>query len=322
MNALARFAIGITFGLHAVLVIAQPYPSKTVTIVVPWPPGGPTDTAARPLAKGLTESLKQTFIVDNRAGASGNSGSAAAARSAPDGHTLLVTSSSPIVINPHLYKKMPLDPAKDLVPITNLLRVPLVLVVHPSVQATKLNDLVAHINSQQGKFQCASSGNGTPQHMTMELFKTTTKVDMVHVPYRGSAPAISDLVGGHVPMMFDSTVAIMPHIKAGKAKPIAVTGAKRSAQLPDVPTFAELGFPAVESYAWYGMFAPARTPNEIVARLNTEALKVMKDPVYTKLLADTGSEFPGDTPENFAAFIKAESAKWAHIVKVSGATMD
>ena len=150
----------------------------------------------------------------------------------------------------------------------------------------------------------------------------TTNADMIHVPYKGSAPAITDLIGGHVLMMFDSTVAIMPHIKAGKVKPIAVTGAKRSAQLPEVPTFAELGFPAVESYAWYGLFAPAGTPDSLIAKLNTEANKIMKGADYSRLLADTGSEYPGDSPENFAAFLKAESAKWAKIVKVSGATVD
>ena len=322
MKVLSRFGLSITFCLYAALSMAQDYPSKTVTIVVPWPPGGPTDTAARPLAKGLAENLKQPFIVDNRAGASGNIGSAAVTRSSPDGYTLLITASSPIVINPHLYKSMPFNPAKDLVPITNLLRVPLVLVVHPSIPTRDLKELTAYIKSQQGKLQYASSGNGTPQHMTAELFKTTTNADMIHVPYKGSAPAITDLIGGHVLMMFDSTVAIMPHIKAGKVKPIAVTGAKRSAQLPEVPTFAELGFPAVESYAWYGLFAPAGTPDSVIAKLNTEANKIMKGADYSRLLADTGSEYPGDSPENFAAFLKAESAKWAKIVKVSGATVD
>ncbi len=322
MKSLSRFALGLALCVHSALSMAQAYPSKPVTIVVPWPPGGPTDTAARPLAKGLGDALGQTFVVDNKAGASGNIGTAFVTKSKPDGYTLLVTSSSPIALNPHLYKKMPFDPAKDLVPITNLLRVPLVLVVHPSIKVNNLKELMAHIQAQKGKFQYASSGTGTPQHLTAELFKTVAKLDMGHVMYKGSAPAITDLLGGHVPMMFDSTVAIMPHIASGKVKALAVTGAQRSPLLPDVPTFAELGMPDVQSYAWYGMFAPAGTPDDIVAKLNAEAQRVMRGPEYAKLLADTGSTYPGDSPQNFAAFVKAESAKWAKVVKVSGATAD
>jgi tripartite-type tricarboxylate transporter receptor subunit TctC len=301
---------------------ADTWPDRTVTVVVPWPPGGPSDIAARPVAKGLSESLKQSFIVDNRGGASGNIGSAAVARSTPDGYTLLITSSSPIVINPSLYKSMPFDPAKDLIPITNLLRVPLVLVAHPSVPAKNLKELIALINSEKGKFQYASAGTGTPQHMTGELFRTAAKLDVIHVPYKGSAPAITDLLGGHVPVMFDSMVAILPHLKAGKVKAIAVTSAKRSPLLPETPTFAESGLPSVESYAWYGFFAPAGTPKEIISKLNAETLKVMKQPEFQKVLADTGSEFVGDTPENFAAFVKAEAVKWSKVVKESGATAD
>lgn len=322
MKSLSRFALGLALCLHSALSMAQAYPSKPVTVVVPWPPGGPTDTAARPLTKGLSEALGQTFIVENKAGASGNIGTAFVTKSKPDGYTLLVTSSSPIALNPHLYKKLPFDPAKDLVPITNLLRVPLVLVVHPSIKVGNVKELLAHIQAQKGKFQYASSGTGTPQHLTAELFRTVAKLDMGHVMYKGSAPAITDLLGGHVPMMFDSTVAIMPHIAGGKVKALAVTGAQRSPLLPDVPTFAELGMPDVESYAWYGMFAPAGTPDDIVAKINAEAQRVMRGPEYSRLLADTGSKYPGDSPQNFAAFVKAESAKWAKVVKISGATAD
>ena len=301
---------------------AQAYPSKPVTIIVPWPPGGPSDIAARPMAKDLGEDLKQSFIIDNRGGAGGNIGTAMVTKAAPDGYTLLITSSAPIVINPSLYKQMPFDPPKDLAPITNLLRVPLVLAVNPSVPANNLKELIAYINAQKGKVQYASSGNGTPQHLTGELFKSTAKLDMVHVPYKGSAPAITDLIGGHVPIMFDSTIAILPQIKAGKVKPIAITSAKRSAALPDVPTFAEAGMPGFESYAWYGFFAPAKTPPDVVAKLNAAALKVMKGPDWQKVLAETGSENVGETPEQFTAFTKAEAAKWAKVVKDSGATID
>jgi len=300
---------------------AQAWPAKTVTVIVPWPPGGPSDLAARPMAKGLQDALGQPFVIDNRGGAGGNIGTELVTKAAPDGYTLLITSSAPIVINPNIYKKMPFDPAKDLAPITNLLRVPLVLVVHPSVPAKNLQELNAYIKAKQ-PFQYASSGNGTPQHLTGELFKTTTKMDMTHVPYKGSAPAITDLLGGHVPMMFDSTIAILPHIKAGKVRAIALTGAKRSAQLPDVPTFTEAGMPGFESYAWYGFFAPAKTPPDVVAKLNAAALKVMKQPDYQHVLSETGSEFVGETPEKFAAFVKAEAVKWGKVAKDTGATVD
>lgn len=291
-------------------------------MVVPWPPGGPSDIAARPLSKGLTEALGQTFVIDNRAGGGGNIGTAAVTRAKPDGYTLLITSSAPIVINPSLYKKMTFDPLKDLTPVTNLLRVPLVLVTNPAVPAKNLKELIAYIQSKKGNFSYASSGSGTPQHLTGELFDSVAKLGMTHVPYKGSAPAITDLLGGHIPMMFDSTIAIMPHIKTGKVKPIAISSAKRSPLLPDVPTFAEAGLPAVESYAWYGMFAPAKTPKEVVAKLSAEAQKVMKGADFEKIRAETGSDNVWDTPENFEKFVHAEHAKWGKMVKDSGATVD
>ena len=301
---------------------AQTWPAKTVTIIVPWPPGGPSDIVARPTAKGLSEEFGKPFIIDNRGGAGGNIGSEFAARSTPDGHTLLITSGGPVVINPHVYTKMTYDPQKELTPVTNMLRVPLVLAVHPDVPAKNLQELLAWIKSQGGNAPWASAGNGTPQHMTGELFRTTAKLGMVHVPYKGSAPAIADLMGGHVPMMFDTTIAIIPQIKAGKVRAIAVSGTKRSPQLPDVPTFAEAGLPGVESYGWYGFFAPAKTPTDVVARISEAALKFMKTPEFQKVLADTGSDYVGDTPENFAAFVKAEGVKWGKVAKETGATLD
>ncbi len=302
--------------------MAQAWPSKLVTVVVPWPPGGPSDIVARPTAKGLAEAFGKQFIIENRGGAGGNIGSESVARSPADGHTLLISSGGPIVINPHVYKKMSYDPRKELVPITNLLRVPLVLAVNPSVPAKNLQELIAYIKAQGGNAAWASAGNGTPQHMTGELFRTTAKLQMVHIPYKGSAPAISDLMGGHVPMMFDTTIAIIPHIKAGKVRPIAVSGAQRSPQLPDVPTFAEAGLAGVESYGWYGFFAPAKTPKEIVNKLNEATLKFMKTPDFQRVLTETGSDYVGDTPENFAAFIRAEDSKWERVAKETGATVD
>ena len=322
MKSVTLLLSSLAFASALLPAFAQ-YPTKPVTLIVPWPPGGPSDIAARPLAKGLSESLGKPFIVENRGGASGNIGTQYVAKNAPaDGYTVLVTSSSPIVINPSLYKSLPFDPAKDLQPITNVLRVPLVLAVHPSVPAKDLKELLAYIKSQGGKFQYASSGSGTPQHLTGELFRTVAKLDMVHVPYKGSAPALTDALGGHVPMIFDSTVAIVPHLKAGKLRPIAITSAKRSAMLPDVPTFAEAGLPGVESYAWYGFFARAGTPKDVVTRLNADAIKVLKGPDFVNVYKETGAEYVGDTPENFTKFVAAEAAKWAKIVKESGATVD
>lgn len=317
-----KLACAVAASAISFSALAQNWPGSTVTVVVPWPPGGPSDIAARPLAKGLTQGLGQSFVIDNRAGGGGNIGTAAVTRAKPDGTTLLVTSSAPIVINPSLYKNMSFDPLKDLAPVTNLLRVPLVLVAHPSVPAKNLKELMAHIQSKKGQFSYGSSGNGTPQHLTSELFASVAKLQMTHVPYKGSAPAISDLLGGHIPVMFDSTIAIMPHIKSGKVKPIAISSAKRSPLLPDVPTFAEAGLPQIESYAWYGMFAPAKTPANVVAKINAEAIKVMKQPEFQKVLADTGSDFVGDTPENFAKFVQAEHARWGKVVKQSGASVD
>lgn len=322
LRGIAKFCCGLLVALSPLMAGAQAWPEKPVTIVVPWPPGGPSDIAARPVAKGMQDLLGQTFLVENRGGAGGNLGTAAVTKSPPDGYTLLITSSAPIVINPSLYRNMPFDPSKDLIPITNVLRVPLVLVAHPSVPANNLKELIAHIKAQKGGFQYASAGNGTPQHMTGELFKSVAKLDAIHVPYKGSAPAINDLLGGHVPVMFDSMIAITPHIKSGKVKAIAMTGGQRSPQFPDLPTFAESGFPEVESYAWYGFFAPAGTPKAIIDKINADALRAMKQPEFQRTLADTGSDFVGDTPENFRKFVEAEAQKWGRVVKESGARID
>ena len=218
---------------------------------------GPAD------GQGTQRNVRQDLLHRHRGGAGGNIGSEYAARSPADGHTLLITSGGPIVINPHVYKKMTYDPQKELIPITNMLRVPLVLAVNPAVPARNLQELIAYIKEQKGGAQWASAGNGTPQHMTGELFRTTARLEMIHVPYKGSAPAITDLVGCHVPMMFDTTIAIMPQIKAGKVRAIAVSGAQRSAQLPDVPTFAEAGLEQLTLVYWNALWVPSGTPEAV-----------------------------------------------------------
>jgi len=317
--------LGAAGGLWAAALApawAQSWPAKPVTVVVPWPAGGPSDIAARPLAKGLQDALGKPFVIDNKGGSGGNIGTAAMLQAPADGHTLLVTSSAPVAINPSLYKKMPFDPAKDLIPVTNVLRVPLVLAVPPNSPLNDLKAVMAQIKAKPAESIFASAGNGTPQHLTGELFADAIKVQMTHVPYKGSAPALTDLMAGHVPMMFDSLASIAPHIKSGKLKAIAVTGAKRTPLLPNVPTLAEAGLPGIESYAWYGLFVKAGTPAAVVQQLNAEALKVMKTPEFQRTLADTGSEYVGDTPANFAAFVKAEAEKWGRLVKISGATVD
>jgi tripartite-type tricarboxylate transporter receptor subunit TctC len=316
------FALAFAASVVSLSAMAQNWPEKNVNVIVPWPPGGPSDIAARPWAKQLTETLDKTFIIDNRAGGGGNIGTAAVVRSQPDGYTLLITSSAPIVINPSVYKGMSFDPLKDLAPISNLLRAPLVLVANPNLPAKNLKELIAYIQSKKGSFSFGSSGNGTPQHLTGELFNSVQKLEMGHVPYKGSAPAISDLLGGHIPIMFDSTIAIMPHIKSGKVRPIAISSAKRSPLLPDVPTFAEAGIPQIESYAWYGLFAPAKTPKAVIDKINAETIKFMKSPEFAKVRAETGSDLLADTPENFTKFVHAEAAKWSKVAKESGATVD
>jgi len=321
VNAAARLVLAVAL-LAAGLAQGRDWPEHPVTVVVPFPAGGPSDIAARPVALGLAKAFDKLFVIENHPGEGGNAGAALVAQSAPDGYTLLISSSGPIVINPSLYRELAYDPRRDLAPVTALLRVPLVLAVHPSVPANNLQELMALIRKQDGKLRYASAGNGTPQHLTGELFRTVAGLRMAHVPYQGSADAIDDLLAARIPMMFDSTVAIIPYIKSGKLRPIAVTGVRRARELPQVPTFAEAGLRGVESYAWYGLFARAGTPPEIVRKLNAETIRVMRSPEFQSVLRETGSDYVGDTPDNFARFIGAETDKWAVIVKASGATVD
>ncbi|WP_159914754.1 tripartite tricarboxylate transporter substrate binding protein [Pantoea sp. 18069] len=308
--------------LTTMAAAAWAWPDKPVTIVVPWPPGGPSDIAARPMAKGLGEALKQPFLIENKPGAGGNIGTAAVAHGNPDGHTLLITASGPIVINKHLYKKMPFDPQKQLQPVSNLLRVAQVLVVHPSLPVNNLRELMDYIQQQKGSFSWASAGNGTTQHMTGALFQERTGLNMKHIPYRGSAPAITDLVGGHVPMLIDSTIAVVPMIKSGKAKAIAVSGKQRSPHLPDVPTFQESGLASFESYAWYGLFAPANIPQSALGQLSQAAQTYMKSAEFQRVIADTGSDQVASDPATFSAFIQEEAARWEKLAPTLNLSLD
>jgi len=298
------------------------YPTKPITIIVPFAAGGTTDILARVIGQGLNKELGQSVIVDNRAGAGGNIGGALAAKAAPDGYTLFMGTVGTHAINQSLYKKMPFDPIKDFAPLTRVAMVPNLLVAHPGKPYKNVKELIAYAKANPGRVNFGSSGSGSSIHLSGELFNALAKVDMVHVPYKGSAPAVSDLIGGQIDIMFDNMPSAIQHVRAGKLVPLAVTTAKRSPELPDVPTIAEAGVPGYEATSWFGMLAPAATPAPIVARLNTALVKVLAQPEVRKKLAEQGAVPYSEKPEQFAAFIRAETAKWSKVVKESGASAD
>ena len=308
--------------LAAAPAAAQNYPTKPVKFVTPYPPGGTTDILARLLGTKLQQSLGQPFLVESKAGAGGNVGTDSVAKAPGDGYTILMGASGPLAINVSLFKNLPYNPEKDLAPVVHVASVPLVLVVHQSFPAKNVKELLALLKAKPDGYSYASAGNGTPQHLSAELFKQLTGTKMVHVPYKGSGPAINDLVGGQVPIAFESLIPILPQLKGGKLRPLAVTSLKRSALLPDVPTLDESGVKGYESIAWYGVVAPGKTPKPIVDKLNAEMVKALRDPDIKQRLAEMGSAEVAGSPEKFGALIKAEIAKWAPVVKASGATID
>jgi tripartite-type tricarboxylate transporter receptor subunit TctC len=301
---------------------AQSYPSKPVRIIVPYPPGGALDVTARSIANELTRLLEQTVVVENRAGAGGNVGADAVAKAAPDGYTLLATTSAIHAINPALYSSMPFDPNRDLAPVVSLVTLNNVLVVNPSVPAKSVPELIALAKNQPGQMTFASSGSGTTVHLSGEMFKMMTGTDMLHVPYKGSAPAVTDLIAGQVNMMFENIPAAMPHIRSGKLRALGVTGGKRSPLLPDVPTIAESGLSGYESSVIYGLVAPAATPKDIVGRLNAAAIKGANSREFRERLEALGYEITTGTPEQMAEMLRTEIARWAPVVKASGARVD
>ena len=311
------------------LALAQAWPSKPVRIVVPFAAGGTTDILARALAPELQRVFGQPFIVDNKPGAGGNIGAADVAKSPPDGHTLLMGTVGTHGINAALYPKLPYDPIKDFVPITLVAGVPNVLVVNPAkAQAYSVNsvqDLIRYAKANPGKLNMASSGNGTSIHLSGELFKTMTGTYMLHFPYRGSGPALLDLIGGNMDLMFDNLPSSITHVKSGRLKAIAVTSRTRSTALPDVPTVAEAGGPALKGYeasSWFGLLAPAGTPMDVVTRLQQETAKALQAPALKERLEAQGAVPSGNTSAEFAKFIADETRKWAQVVKVSGAKVD
>ena len=301
---------------------AQAYPSKAVRIINPFAPGGATDIIARHMAQKLTEAWGQPVVVENRAGASGALGVEHVAKSAPDGYTLLIATQTTHAANPALYAKLPYDAAKDFAPLTLAGSTPLALLVHPTLPVRDVRELLEHVKKNPGKLAYASGGNGTSQHLTMELLKTMTGSYMVHIPYKGAGPAMTDFLGGQVNLMFDNLPTALPHVKSGKLKALAVSTAKRSALAPELPTMAESGLAGFDLATWFAFFAPAATPRELGERISADLRRVLAQADTKDRLTGIGVDVAGTTPEELARFHRAELAKWAKIVRDSGAKLD
>jgi tripartite-type tricarboxylate transporter receptor subunit TctC len=313
---------GLVLAGAAALAQAQSFPSKPIRLVCPFPPGGAVDIASRAIAAELSKTIGQTVNVENKPGAGGNIGGVDVARSAPDGYSLLMTTSGIQAINPVLYRKMPFDPNKDLVSVAALVSLSNVLVVHPSVKANSVADLLAMVRAEPGKVTFASSGSGTSIHMSGEMFMHLTGTRMIHVPYKGSAPAITDLLGGQVQIMFDNIPSALPHIRSGKLRALATTGGQRDPALPDLPTIAEAGVKGYEAGVWFGLAAPAGTPPEVIAKISAEAIKGTRSPEFVKRMTELGYVVMGYGPERMTAMLRDELARWTPVIKASGAVAD
>jgi tripartite-type tricarboxylate transporter receptor subunit TctC len=321
MINLARLLTGLALLLWPALAAAQDFPGKSIRLIVPFPPGGPNDIIARIVGQRMSELMKQPVVIDNRAGQAGVLGTDAVAKANPDGYTIGIVSASSLVINPTM-EKVPYDVARDLAPVTLVVTVPEMLVVASNIPANNMAELVALAKAQPGKFNFASAGVGGLPHLAGELFKLTAKIDIVHVPYRGAAPAINDLLGQQVQMTFLDLPVLLPHIKAGTLRPIALGARQRAPTAPDVPTTAEVGMPDLLIENWYGMIAPAKTPDPIVAALNRIANEAIADPSVKEKLAAQGLTVAGDTPEHFRGFIDSEIRKWAKVISDAGVAIE
>ena len=302
--------------------IAQSYPTKPVRVVVTFPPGSTPDIVGRALASRLQEALGQPFVVENRAGAGGNIGADAVAKSAADGYTLLVSTNGVFSINKLLYKSMPFDPDKDLVPVSLLATAPQMLVVNPGLGVAGFKEFLEYVRRNPGKLSYGSVGAGSASHLTMELLKNDAKVFVVHIPYKGFPPAVTDMLSGNIHTMFAIAPGVLPHVKAGKMTGLAVTALKRSALAPEVPSVGELGYPQLESLAWIGLSAPAGTPPEVLARLSAETVRGMRAPEVRELLGRQGFDVVAGSPDEFSRWIRAEAQKWGRVIKASGAAVD
>lgn len=317
--ALALTALGL---ITATAALAQSWPAKTVRIIVPFPPGGGLDFFARVVAPKLQENLGQQIVVENRSGAGGMVGADAAAKAAPDGYTLLMASSAELTINQHLYPKMAYDAIRDFAPVSYAAHAAMLFSVHPSLPAKTLPELIALARSRPGQLSFASAGTGGVQHLAGEILKTVAKIDIVHVPYKGAGPAVIDMVGGQVQMGFTALPSSIQHARSGRLRPIAVTSAKRSEAAPELPTFTELGFPALDLVVWYAALFPARTPPEIVARMSAEINRAVNSPDVKAKLLEQGVESVGTTPDQLAKFMQSESARYGRIIQDTGAKAD
>jgi tripartite-type tricarboxylate transporter receptor subunit TctC len=312
----------------AALVVAAPmaaaaeYPTKPITLIIGFAPGGPSDVMARILTRKMEEILKQPFVIENRAGAAGGIAGAAVARATPDGYTLLLGTGTILAINVSLYKNLGYDPEKDFEPISVIGTQTNVLYLHPSVPAKSLAEVIAHAKANPGKLSFGSGGNGTPAHLAGELLKIEAKIDITHVPFRGTGPALQSVIGGHVPMAFNPPSPLLPHIQSGAIRPVAITTLKRTAVLPEIPTIAESGFPGFEATTWHALVAPAGTPKDVIGALHRAIAATVNDPAVRKQLVELGIDVVGSTPEELRAYIKAEIPKWAAVVKTSGAKVD
>lgn len=314
LSLVASFALA-----HADVAYAQAsYPTHAVQLVVTVPPGGAADFVARLVGAKLSDALGQSVVVSNRAGAGGTTAAAQIAKADPDGYTLLENTITTHGIGPHVYAHLPYDPVKDFAPVILLVKLPLILAVSSEVPVKSVADIIALARQKPGELSFSSSGSGGAPHLSGELFKSLTGTNLLHVPYRGSGPAVIDLAAGRITMMFDATPSLLPHILSGKLRPLAAASPQRHRLLPDVPTFAELGLPAMDIALWYGVVAPSGTPAPVVQRLNAELNKILAMPDVRKALADQGAEAAGGTPEDFAAFMHAEMARWGRVVQSAG----
>jgi tripartite-type tricarboxylate transporter receptor subunit TctC len=316
-----RIATALLALCFAAGALAQAYPAKPIRLVVTFAAGGGTDLAARTVVPKLSEALGQPIVVENRAGANGALGADAVAKSPPDGYTLVVGAAGTMVVAPHL-SKLPFDPVKDFVPVSLLATSPFVVTVHPSVKSESIRELIALAKAQPGKLSFGTSGTGGAPQLSTELFKSMAGVDMLHVPYKGLGPAITDLLGGQIQVIFADIGLVVSHLKAGKLRGLAVTSASRSAALPDLPTVAEAGVPGYAAGTWYGIFAPAGTPPAIVSKLSEEIRKALAQPEVRANYLAQGVDAAGNTPEQFAAFMRDESAKWGKVVRDAAIKLD
>ena len=301
-------------GMSCFSALAQVYPAKPIRLIVPYPPGGPTDLVGRSIGQKLAEAWGQQVVVENRAGAASAVGTEVAARSAADGYTLLLGTSAGFCINPALGGKLPYDAERDFAPVSLLVINPQILVVHPSLPAHSVKALIALAKSRPGQLNYASVGNASPQHLGMEMLKSMTGIDMVHVPYKGTAPAITDILAGNVSLMFNSMPSVLPQARAGKLRGIAVGSAKRSPAAPDIPTVAEAGVPGFDYVTWYGLFAPSGTSRDILTRLNAQVVKILSDPELSTRFASQGAEPASTSPEQLAQYRRAEFERWRKLI--------